>query len=330
MTSNQTGKKAVDLRHMRQFVAVAEELHFGKAARRLNMAQPPLSQSIRRLELELGVDLFDRTRRSVELTVAGAVFLEEARRTLMQAELARKLVQRAANKTLEVPVSFVGPALYRIVPRLLVEFRSIQPDANVRLFERASPDQVIGLTAGDFEVAFTTAYFGDTPGCESLMVEQAPYVAAVPADWPIARQDAVTLAEIAELPFIASPSKYRSLDLQTFAIFKDVGTMPHIVQEASQTNTTLSLVGASLGCALVTATAVFGQPRNVRFLPIMDDVAFPQWQLLMLWRPQQLSPAAARFVAMTQDFVRANPRLIIRQTPAEALASPEFSACLGG
>ena len=311
----------MDLRHMRHFVAVAEELHFGNAARRLNMAQPPLSQSIRRLEVELGVDLFDRTRRSVELTDAGAVFLEEARRTLMQAELARKLAQRAANRALEVQVSFVGPALYRVLPSLLLEYRKVRPDANVRLFERASPDQIEGLAAGDFEVALTTAAIGEVPGCETLLVEQAPFVAAVPADWPIAGRDSISLAELAELPFIRTPSQYRSHSTETLAMFKSIGAMPPVVQEATQTNTTLSLVGASLGWSFVTATAAYIQPRNVRLLPLSDkNLPHAYWQLLMVWRPLQLSPAAARFVEVAQAYIHANPQLVTKRTPGDALA----------
>lgn len=316
----------MDLRHMRHFVAVAEELHFGRAARRLNMAQPPLSQSIRRLEIELGFDLFDRTRRSVELTFAGQTFLEEARRTLMQAELARKLAQRAATKVLEVQVSFVGPALYRVLPNLLVEFRNVRPDAEVRLFEGTSADQLVGIASGDFEIGFTTMAIGDAPGCETMVVEQAPFVAAVPADWPIAAQESVTLAELAEQPFIRTPDKYRAQTAGIFSIFKHLGMMPRLVQEATQTNTTLSLVGASLGCALVMATAAMVQPRNVRFLPIEDDAGHAQWQLLMVWRPQQIGSAAKAFIETAQAYVAANPALVTRQTPAEALASLQFKA----
>ena len=171
----------MDLRQMRQFVAVAEELHFGRAAIRLNMAQPPLSQAIRRLELSLGVDLFNRSKRNVELSAAGGVFLIEARRTLMQAEVARKMAQGAAAETPEVRISFIGPALYQLLPDILVDFRGAAPHIHARLFEVATPQQIEGVLCGDYDVGFITHGIRHA-GCESKLVERSSFVAAVPGN----------------------------------------------------------------------------------------------------------------------------------------------------
>lgn len=306
----------MDLRHMRHFVAVAEELHFGRAARRLNMAQPPLSQSIRRLELDLGVSLFDRSRRGVELTPGGRVFLEEARRTLMQADLARKLAQREATRIPEVKVSFIGPALYRVLPELLVRFRAASPHVHVRLHERASPEQRAGILAGDFDVGFVTAAgVSAGSGCEALLVERARFVAAIPADWPLAAQASVTLAELAEQPFIAPPQQYAPQTVEPMGVFKSVGAMPQVTQEATQTNTTISLVGAGLGCSMVMATAALTRSRGVRFLPIADAVPAPLWELMMTWHPDRLGRLAAGFVDFARGYVRDNPRLLDPDQP---------------
>lgn len=261
----------MDLGHMRHFVAVAEELHFGRAARRLNIAQPPLSQSIRRLEFNLGVQLLNRSRRGVEMTEAGRVFLEEARRTLMHAELARKMAQRAAEQVAEVRVAFVGPALFRVLPELLLRFRARAPGVEVRLFELPSAEQVAGIETGDYDIGLCTGATALVAECESLVVERAPFVAGIPADWPLAQYPEVSLLDLAEQPFIQSPQKYQAQVTENMEMFRNLGVMPRVVQEATQTNTTLSLVGAGLGWALVTATAALAQPRNVRFLPIVDN-----------------------------------------------------------
>ena len=299
----------MDLRHMRHFVAVAEELHFGRAARRLNIAQPPLSQSIRRLETDLGVELFDRSRRSVELTPAGRVFLAEARRTLMHAELARKMTQREAAKAPEVRVSFVGPALYRVLPDLMVRYRATAPDVNVRLFEMASPDQVRGILAGDFDVGFVTGGTALDAACEKLLMERAAFVAAVPADSKLAERRSISLATLAEQPFIQPPRKYAAQSSETLSMFREVGVIPQVTQEATQTNTTLSLVGVGLGCSIVTATAALTQPRNVKFLPIEDNVPYARWELVMTWHPDQVGRIAGDFVAIAKHYVRESPHL---------------------
>jgi DNA-binding transcriptional LysR family regulator len=298
----------MDLRHMRHFVAVAEELHFGRAARRLNIAQPPLSQSIRRLEADIGVELFDRSRRSVELTSAGRIFLDEARRTLKHADLARRMAQREAAKLPETRVSFVGPALYRVLPHLLVKHRAVAPKVSIRLFEASSPAQVEGILAGDFDVGFIVGGTDVGNECETMVMERAPLLAAIPASWKLAERKSVSLAQLAEQPFIRPPSKYSTNEV--LGLFKRVGVMPDVVQEAMQTNTTLGLVGAGIGCSLVMATAVLAKPGNVKFLPIDDLPPHRPWELMMLWHPEHASRLTLDFLAVAKAYVRENVRLL--------------------
>ena len=280
---------------MRQFVAVAEELHFGRAAARLNIAQPPLSQAIRRLEIELGVDLFNRTRRSVELTEAGRIFLVEARRTLLQAEVARKMAQGAGAQTPEVRISFIGPALYQVLPEILVRFRAEAPGVHARLFEVASPQQIERIRAGDCDVGFITHGISHA-GCESRLVERTRFVAAVPGNSPLAGRGSIGLAELAEHPFILPPQKFAAQS-EALDLFKNVGVVPRVAQESSQTNTTLSLVGAGLGCSIAMATAALQSLRNVSFLAIEDALPHARWEMAMAWHPDHMTTPCRQFVA---------------------------------
>ena len=293
---------------MRQFVAVAEELHFGRAAARLNIAQPPLSQAIQRLEASLGVALFNRSKRSVELTEAGRVFLIEARRTLLQAEVARKMAQTAGAEVPEVRISFIGPALYQVLPEVLVRFRAAVPNVHARLFEATSPDQIAGIMDGDFHVGFITHGIRHA-GCESRLVERSRFVAAVPADSALAGRATITLAELAEHPFILPPQKFTE-NSETLDLFKTVGVVPRVEQEASQTNTTLSLVSAGLGCSVVMATAALQTTRNVYFLRIADAPVEARWEMAMAWHPGHLSPQTRQFLAFVDRHLAANSALL--------------------
>ena len=303
---------------MRHFVAVAEELHFGKAAKRLNMAQPPVSQSIRRLELDLGVDLFNRSRRGVELTEAGRIFLIEARRTLMQAELARKMARRAATGSVEVRIAFIGPALYRVLPQLVVQFRKTHPDTHLRLFEQTSVEQTRGILAGDYDIGFVTAGTEYIEGCQTLVVERAPFVAALPASWPIAQNASVTLAMLADQALIMPPQRYAARGPDVVSAFKAQGLMPTISQEATQMNTALSLVSVGLGYSLVVATAALAHPHNVKLVPIEDFHPQRDWELLMAWPLDHLSGAAATFVSVAKEALIANPEWLDETAPVTA------------
>ena len=293
---------------MLQFVAVAEELHFGRAARRLNIAQPPLSQAIRRLEVSLGVDLFNRSKRSVELTEAGRIFLIEARRTLLQAEVARKMAQNAAAETPEVRISFIGPALYQVLPEILLRFRATVPNVHARLFEVASPQQINGILAGDYHVGFITHGIR-LAGYESKLVERSRFVAAVPGNSPLASRKSISLTELADHPFILPPQKFTEQS-ETMDLFKSHGVVPRIEQESSQTNTTLSLVGAGVGCSLVMATAALQTIRNVSFLEIEDASPNAQWEMAMAWHPDHLTPQTRQFLECAERHLAEHPHLL--------------------
>lgn len=295
---------------MRQFVAVAEELHFGRAARRLNMAQPPLSQAIRRIELELGIALFDRSRRVVELTEGGRVFLAEARRTLMQADLACKLAQRAATGAQEVRVSFISAALYRLLPRLLLRHREAHPNVSVRLFERFSAEQIKDVLAGDLDVGFVTGISDPVSGLVTQVVERASYVAVLPRDWDLAQQDAVRLADLADRPFIQPPERYASDFSEPLEMFRIAGITPRVTQETTQAATTLSLVSAGLGCSILSSNMARIQTTRIKFLPIIDAPPHRPWELKMIWATDAGPKFTSDFVQTVKAFVAEHPQLI--------------------
>jgi DNA-binding transcriptional LysR family regulator len=302
----------MSFRQMRQFVAVAEELHFGRAAKRLNMAQPPLSQSIRRLETDLGIELLVRSRKGVELTAAGAIFLREARQALIHADLARKLALREAQKAQDVHVGFIGPALYRLLPALLVAFTDEHPAIDVRLYEERTPAQVKSILQGETDVGFVTAGTQEVEDCDTLVVERATLVAAVPAHWPLAQQKCTSLAELADYPLVLPPAQNRATEpRQVLKMFGSAsGQLPKVIQESTHSNTTLSLVGAGVGFSIITGTAALANPANVRFVKISDHAPSSDWSLIMIWRDAQLTRAARRFVDFTKDYVANRPELM--------------------
>ncbi|HKX79788.1 MAG TPA: LysR substrate-binding domain-containing protein [Novosphingobium sp.] len=300
----------MDLRKIRQFVAVAEELHFGRAAERLKMAQPPLSQAIRRLEVELGVALFDRTNRSVALTEAGRIYLAESRRTIAQADLACTLAQRAGVPMPEVRIGFINSALNRILPELIVKFRGAQPDVKLDLSESSSVGQLEQVRAGQLDVAFVSTPIANDAGVEWTTVERSFPMAVVPADSPLAEMDVIDFAELAKQPLILPPDRYVSYFADALAMFSAIGALPHVTQEVGRLGTALRLVGAGLGCTIMLQSARASAPRNVKFLKIENAPVRQRWELSMAWEPRHLAGAASRFVEMAKAHVAETPELL--------------------
>ncbi len=270
---------------MRQFVAVAEELHFGRAAIRLGMAQPPLSQAIKRLEDRLGFRLLERSRRRVELTPAGEVFLTEARATLSQADTAIRLARQAASHELaELRLTFVSAALYRLLPAALRSFSTRFPKVEIQLDEQPTDAQIEGLLAGRVDLGFVHPPLKAVEGLTVRTVARDALVAAVPAASKFADASVVDLADLREEPFVLFPHvQGPDLHLRILEACRTAGFVPRISQEAGRMHTILSLVASGLGVSLVPDGARTLRIEGVRFVPLAQQGEL-HLDLAMVWR----------------------------------------------
>jgi DNA-binding transcriptional LysR family regulator len=258
----------IELRHLRYFVAVAEELHFGRAALRLHLAQPPLSQQIRRLEEILGYPLFERTSRSVSLTGAGVVFLERAQRTLRN-------VQRDIEETRSIGrgevgslhVGFVGSAMLTILPAIFREYREANPSVRLHLHESFTAKVIEGLQNGTLDAGLLRDS-DPVDGLIATTIYSEPFVAVLPARHPKAKQKSISPADLRDEPFVYYP---RSAGQRAFekplTLCEEHGFRPQIVQEASNWLTILRLIGSGLGVSIA--------PDCVRFIASPEIVCLP-------------------------------------------------------
>lgn len=244
----------IELRHLRYFVAVAEELHFGRAAQRLHLAQPPLSQQIRKLEEILGYALFTRTSRSVRLTAAGEVFLERARRTLrnVQEDLdeARSI---ARGEVGFLRVGFIGSSMLTSLPAMLGQYRRQYPKVHLQLSENFTSNLIQSLTKNTLDAAFLRD--GDpTDGLSIEPLFSEPFVAVLPSNHPLAKRKAISAAGLRDEPFVFfTPAAGSRAYRKTISLCEEHGFRPRVVQEAPQWLTILRLVGAGLGVSIAPA-----------------------------------------------------------------------------
>ncbi|MCW3053135.1 MAG: transcriptional regulator, LysR family [Chthonomonadales bacterium] len=290
----------MELRHLHYFIAVAEELHFGRAAARLFIAQPPLSQQIQRLEKELGVLLFSRTKRRVELTEAGRIFLQEARQTVAQAERAVSAAQRAQRGEVgRLAVGFVGSATYSVLPAVLRRFCERCPDVELNLQERTTAQQVEAIRAHRLDVGFVRPPLYDPIlATKTLLVEE--FVLALPQTHRLARASVIALSEVAEDPFILYPHHLGpGLYDPVMSACQRAGFSPRVAQEATQMHTILSLVAIGLGVALVPACVLSLQWQGVVCKRL--DPNAPQTTIALTWRKDNTSAALRSFLAQTTD-----------------------------
>jgi DNA-binding transcriptional LysR family regulator len=258
----------MELRHLKYFVAVAEELNFSRAAERLGIAQPPLSQQIRRLEDELGVPLFLRTRRRVELTDTGRAILAEARAALAQAERIANLARRAAAGEAGVlRLGFSSSALYTVLPEILRAFRARAPAVTLSLLERTSEEQVHLLAAGALDAGFIRLPIESAaPSLAVRSVLREPLLAALVRDHRLSRAGAVAVRALEREPFImVARQAAPGLHDQIIALCAHGGFRPTIAHEAAELSTIIGLVSAGLGVAIVPSSARTLSPGRVTY-----------------------------------------------------------------
>jgi DNA-binding transcriptional LysR family regulator len=244
----------LEVRHLRYFLAVAETLHFSKAAERLGMAQPPLSQQIKRLEEILGHRLFDRTTRGVKLTLAGQLLAERARTTLEKIDDDISQVRRLGRgEEGALTVGFSGSVMFTGLPRAIEAFRRRYPKVELRLRELVTAAQVTALLNGMIDLAFLRD--GDpTEGIETQTLLREPYVAVLPEQHPLVRKTSLRVRDLHAEPFILFARRMGPLAFdRTVACCERNGFRPNIVQDAPQWPTLVSLVAAGLGVSLAPA-----------------------------------------------------------------------------
>ncbi|MHB2019171.1 MAG: LysR family transcriptional regulator [Candidatus Xenobia bacterium] len=292
----------LQLRHLRYFVTVAEELHFGRAAERLHIAQPPLSQQIRQLEDYLGVRLFERTRRKVELTDAGRIFLDEARRTLSQAQQAVQSAQQAGRGQVgRLEIGFAPSAPFNILPSILKTYRERFSKVTLVLHEMTTTEQVEGLRHGTIDVGFVRLPVED----DSLATEVAlrePLVAALPEAHRLAPRSRIQLKQLAAEPFLMFPRQVGpGLYDQILGLCFQAGFSPKVTQEASQMPTIIGLVGAGFGVALVPASVQNIHGSGVVFRPLQNSSVV---ELGIATRREEASAVLRSFLQIARDYCR--------------------------
>jgi DNA-binding transcriptional LysR family regulator len=296
----------LELRHLRYFVAVAEELHFGHAAARLHISQPPLSHQIQDLERELGVTLFHRSRRSVALTEAGRLFLEEARQVLGDAKHAIEIAKKAARGEIgRLSVGFGPTPENGLLNAVLSLFLARHPDVQLELHSLYTQEQVEALAHRQIDVCFPLLPIANRNICvERIAVE--PIRVALPSHHPMASQSRIALGDLRQEPFVlvsreVGPGFYDLL-LNACAA---AGFTPRITHEARHVMTVLGFVAAGLGVTLMPGAVSNACPPGVVFRPLHRA---PVVELGLGYRPNDSSPPLLAFLEVVREVARQKRR----------------------
>jgi DNA-binding transcriptional LysR family regulator len=295
----------MDLRHLRYFQAVAEELSFSKAARRLRIAQPALSRAVQELEQDLGTRLIDRNRRTVSLTPAGTVLLGETAVVLERLDESLRRVKRtAAGEEGELRLGYIGPPTQPFLGRLLAEYRLRFPKVSVHLEER-TPERVWEMVAkGRLSVALTRPVPGQGErALSTLLLRQEPLGIVVRADHPLAEKKSIAWKDLSQEPLIILARREGvGLHDEILAACRAAGFAPRISQSPSLMGTVLTYVEAGSGVGIATdSVAASSMPTWLRYVPVTPEHSVP---LVMVWNPDELSPSVKAFRDLMSEWLK--------------------------
>lgn len=286
----------MELRHLRYFVTVAETLNFRKAAKQLNMTQPPLSQQIQQIEHELGVELFDRRGRSIVLTAAGTVFLKDAYHILdLTDRMIRRTRQAARGELGQLHIGFVGSAAYQLLPRVLQSFRERFSEVEIVLSEMTSEQQLQALAEARIDLGLcriSQEYVQDHLQVKTVVWE--PLCAVLPRQHRLAGQTVLNLADLAEEPFILFPQHLGKHLYQSIKqACETAGFTPQVTQEATHISTIVGLVAAGLGVSVLPGAVMASPHAHVTYRPLLQALPVP---LSAVWREDKASPVCENFL----------------------------------
>jgi len=288
----------MELRHLRYFVAIGEEQHYGRAAHRLHVAQPALSRQIQDLEEELGFQLFERLPRGVRLSAAGKHFLEDSRRILQDVtEAMVRAGSVASGRTGTLRVGFTENSSWRgVVPDSFRRFRELKPEALLQLQPAASLEQLEAVRSGRLDAGFVNFMPKSDPDLDQHLVAQLQVALAVPKGHPLTKLKRPRLRDLTDMPFVWFPRRpnHAFYDRIMHECYRGGLKSPRIVQEGMNEATILSLVSSGLGVGWVLSTARWRCPETVVVLPVVD-LKMPL-TLALVWRRDNASPLLGRFI----------------------------------
>ncbi|CAB3935009.1 LysR family transcriptional regulator [Achromobacter insolitus] len=300
----------MDFRQLRQFVVLATELNYRKAAARLHMTQPPLSVAIKRLETEIGADLFERDRLGVRLTVAGGAFLREAKRLLEGADAALQAARDAAEGRMgALRVCAVPSAALHLLPRMLPEFTQRFPHIRLRLSSGSTVSILAGLQRGELDAAFLVPPASGVPGIAITALRRERLVLAVPAGHRVAGMKQVRLSDLTDETLVTlAHSDSPGFAGEIVAACQRAGFHPRVLQESSHALISLPLIAAGLGIAIVPAALRRIAIDNVAYVDLADESDLPLTYAMALAAPaESMNPAVRWFNDLARELLGPQP-----------------------